>query len=76
MHRGTTWIDRHQPDNVDAQRVQTVQLLLGSLEGSLWCKGAYVHLIDDTVLVADGLRVVYALTDGRAPATGCDEQDD
>ena len=58
MHRGTTRIDGHEPEDIDAQRVEAVKPLLRCLECALCCEGTDIHLIDDTISIAQRLCAI------------------
>ena len=71
---GTTWIGGHQPEDVSTQCLESSQLLLGSLEGSLGSEGSDVHLVDDAVLGRNGLGIIYRKLDFPARVAGCQKQ--
>ena len=73
MHGFTTRVDGHEPDDIHAQRVQPVQLLLCGLEGSLSGEGPDVQVVDDAVFRCDRLRVVN-LKGARRLAACCQKQ--
>ncbi len=58
VHRGTTRIDGHEPEDIDAQRVEAVESLLRCLERALGSEGTDIHLIDDAVGIAQGLCAI------------------
>ena len=59
VNASTTRIDRHEPYNVDTQRLQFAQTGLSSCESALCRERAHVHLIDDaTTLCTLGGSVV------------------